>query len=89
MPPSTRAAAPMTSSMKISRAASTVATCRSVFEPKWANRPLLLTPELAGEPADREALEALRGGDLDGLVEDRPAACGRRGRGARQVARRS
>src|SRR5262245_57579530 len=28
--------------MKIARAASTVATCRSSFEPKWAKRPLLL-----------------------------------------------
>src|SRR6185503_4750200 len=32
----------MTSRMKIARAASTVATCRSSFEPKCAKRPLLL-----------------------------------------------
>ncbi len=52
----------MTSAWKIRPASSTVANWRSCFEPKWAYTPLLLMSSGAGEVADREALEAMDGG---------------------------
>src|SRR3989441_4940020 len=56
----------MTSSAKISAAASMVAMCSSSLEPKWANRPLLLMPrslarrcrETASRPSAEPTLAA-------------------------------
>ena len=53
-------------------AASMVASCSSSLEPKCANRPLLLMPTCVGQPADRQAVEALDGGHPCGrLPQDR------------------
>ena len=40
------------------------------FEPKWANRPLLLMPA-HGEPPDAEPVEAVDRGQVGGGLKDR------------------
>ena len=87
-PGSARAAGRQTASVKRATAAASTARCSASLSPKRPISPLLLIVEIAGEAADRDALETLDGREVDGGGDGDRAAVGDVGGGAARHAAR-